>query len=181
MARLNEKYRSEIAPRLAEKLGRSNPHSLPRLEKIVISMGVGKAIQDSKILDEVAEHLMMLSGQKPSLRVARNSIAQFKLREGMKIGCCVTLRGARMYEFLDRLITLVFPRVRDFRGISSKAFDGNGNYSVGITEQVVFPEINPDKVKNIQGMNIAMVTTARNDDEGRMLLTEFGMPFRKEQ
>lgn len=179
MARLIEKYRSEVAPALAEKLGRTNPHSLPRLEKIVISMGVSKAIQDSKVLDEVAEHLMQIAGQKPTIRIARKSVANFKLREGMKIGCAVTLRGQRMYEFLDRLITLVFPRVRDFRGINPKAFDGNGNYSVGLTEQVVFPEVNPDKVKNIQGMNITIVTSARNDAEGRLLLDGFGMPFRK--
>ena len=166
---------------MAKALGRDNPHSLPRLEKVVISMGVGKAIQDSKILDEVVEHLMMLSGQKPSVRVARKSVAQFKLREGMRIGACVTLRRHRMYEFLDRLITLVLPRVRDFRGINPRGFDGNGNFSLGLTEQVVFPEVNPDKVKHIQGMNIAIVTSARNDEEGRLLLTELGMPFRKDQ
>jgi large subunit ribosomal protein L5 len=144
-------------------------------------MGVGRAIQDGKILDEVAEHLMVLSGQKPSIRVARKSVSQFKLREGMRVGACVTLRGQRMYEFLDRLITLVLPRVRDFRGVSAKAFDGRGNYSLGLTEQVVFPEINPDKVKTIHGMNIAIVTSAKTDEEGRLLLTEFGMPFRKDQ
>jgi large subunit ribosomal protein L5 len=181
MARLLERYRKEIVPTLADKLGRTNPHALPRLEKIVISMGVGRAIQDGKILDEVAEHLMVLSGQKPSIRVARKSVSQFKLREGMRVGACVTLRGQRMYEFLDRLITLVLPRVRDFRGVSAKAFDGRGNYSLGLTEQVVFPEINPDKVKTIHGMNIAIVTSAKTDEEGRLLLTEFGMPFRKDQ
>ncbi|MEZ5943555.1 MAG: 50S ribosomal protein L5 [Planctomycetaceae bacterium] len=181
MARLLERYRKEIAPALASALGRDNVHSLPRLEKVVISMGVGRAIQDSKILDEVAEHLMQLSGQRPTIREARKSVAQFKLREGMKIGVSVTLRRNRMYEFIDRLVTIVLPRVRDFRGVSTKAFDGNGNYSLGLTEQVVFPEVNADKVKTMQGMNIAIVTTARNDDEGRLLLKELGMPFRKSQ
>jgi len=178
MARLLEKYRSEIAPRLSEELGRSNVHSLPQIEKIVISMGVGRAMQDQKILDEAIEHLAQISGQKPSPRSARKSVANFKLREGVRIGACVTLRRHRMYEFLDRLINLVLPRVRDFRGINPKAFDGRGNYSLGLSEQVVFPEINADKVKNIQGMNIAIVTTAKTDDEARLLLKEFGMPFR---
>ena len=179
MARLLEKYRSEIAPKLAKELGRENAHSLPQLEKIVVSMGVGKAIADQKILDEAMEHLTQISGQKPVIRRARKSVANFKLREGMRIGGCVTLRRHRMYEFLDRLITLVLPRVRDFRGINPKAFDGRGNYSLGLGEQVVFPEINADKVKNIQGMNIAIVTTAKTDDEARLLLKEFGMPFRE--
>lgn len=178
MARLQEKYRTEIIPKLAEELGRSNPHSLPQLEKIVVSMGVGKAIQDQKILEEVVEHLAQITGQKPSIRRARKSVSQFKLREGMRIGACVTLRQQRMYEFLDRLVTLVLPRVRDFRGINPKAFDGRGNYSLGLSEQLVFPEINPDRVKTVQGMNIAIVTTADNDDEARVLLKAFGMPFR---
>jgi large subunit ribosomal protein L5 len=180
MARLLERYRNEILPNLAKGLGRDNPHALPRLTKIVVSMGVGKAIQDSKILDEAAEYLAMITGQKPMITRSRKSISQFKLREGMPIGCAVTLRGARMYEFLDRLITLVLPRVRDFRGLNPKAFDGRGNYSLGLSEQMVFPEVNADKVKHVQGMNIAIVTTARNDEEGRTLLREFGMPFRKE-
>jgi len=179
MARLIEKYRTEIVPQLAKELGRTNPHSLPQVEKIVISMGVGKAIQDQKILDEALEHLAQISGQKPTVRLARKSVANFKLREGMRIGGCVTLRKKQMYEFLDRLITLVLPRVRDFRGINPHAFDGRGNYSLGLSEQVVFPEINADKVKNIQGMNIAIVTSARNDDEGRLLLKSFGMPFKE--
>ncbi|MCA8999795.1 MAG: 50S ribosomal protein L5, partial [Planctomycetaceae bacterium] len=147
-------------------------------EKIVVSMGVGKAIQDQKILDEALEHLGQITGQKPSVRHARKSISQFKLREGMRIGGCVTLRKQRMYEFLDRLITLVLPRVRDFRGLNPKAFDGRGNYSLGLSEQVVFPEVNADKVRNIQGMNIAIVTSTDSDDEARLLLKEFGMPFR---
>ena len=178
MARLKEKYQSEIVPKLAQELGRSNPHSLPRIEKIVISMGVGQAIQDQKILDEALGYLTQISGQKPSVRRARRSIAQFKLREGMRIGGAVTLRKTRMYEFLDRLVTLVLPRVRDFRGVNPKAFDGRGNYSLGLSEQVVFPEIDADKVKNIQGMNIAIVTSAENDEEARLLLKEFGMPFK---
>jgi Ribosomal protein L5 len=179
MARLIEKYRNEIVPKLAKELGRSNPHSLPQIEKIVVSMGVGKAIQDQKILDEALENLAQITGQKPTVRVARKSVANFKLRQGMRIGGCVTLRKKHMYEFLDRLITLVLPRVRDFRGVNPNAFDGRGNYSLGLSEQVVFPEINADKLKNIQGMNIAIVTTARNDDEGRLLLRAFGMPFRE--
>ena len=178
MARFKEKYRTEIVPKLAEKLGRSNPHSLPQVEKIVVSMGVGAAIQDQKVLEEALEYLTQITGQKPTVRRARKSIAQFKLREGMKIGGAVTLRKERMYEFLDRLITLVLPRVRDLRGVNEKAFDGRGNYSLGLSEQVVFPEVNADKVKNIQGMNIAIVTSADNDDEARILLKEFGMPFK---
>lgn len=179
MARLQQRYTAEILPRLAEQLGRTNPHALPKLQKIVVSMGVGKSIQDQKILDDAAETLTVITGQKPVITRSRKSISQFKLREGMPVGCCVTLRGKRMYEFLDRLITLVLPRVRDFRGLNPKAFDGNGNYSLGLNEQMVFPEINADKVKHVQGMNIAIVTTTRNDDEGRLLLREFGMPFQK--
>lgn len=180
MARLQQRYTSEILPRLAEQLGRTNPHALPKLQKIVVSMGVGKAIQDQKILDEAAETLAVITGQKPVITRSRRSISQFKLRAGMPIGCAVTLRGRRMYEFLDRLITLVLPRVRDFRGLNPNAFDGNGNYSLGLNEQMVFPEINADKVKHVQGMNIAIVTSTRSDEEGRMLLREFGMPFRRD-
>ena len=178
MTRFKEKYRNEIVPKLSDELGRSNPHSLPQIEKIVVSMGVKGAVQDQKLLDEALEYLTQITGQKPSVRRARKSIANFKLREGMRIGGAVTLRKDRMYEFLDRLITLVLPRVRDFRGVSAKAFDGRGNYSLGLSEQVVFPEVNADKVKNIQGMNIAIVTTAENDDEARLLFKEFGMPFK---
>jgi large subunit ribosomal protein L5 len=180
MPRLLDRYRSEIAPKLSKELGRPNPHSIPKLVKIVVNMGVGDAVQDQKVLEECTEHLGMITGQKPIITKSRKSISQFKLRENMPIGCCVTLRGARMYEFLDRLIQLVLPRVRDFRGINPKGFDGRGNYSFGLSEQVVFPEIQADKVKHIQGMDIAIVTTARNNDEGRALLTEFGMPFRKD-
>ena len=178
-ARLQALYEETILPNLAKELGRTNPQSLPKLEKIVVSMGVGRAIQDHKILEESVEHLRNLTGQQPVITKARRSVSNFKLREGSDVGCMVTLRRARMYEFLDRLVSLVLPRVRDFRGLNPKAFDGAGNYSLGLTEQGVFPEINPDKVKNVQGMNIAIVTTAQNNDEGRMLLREFGMPFKK--
>ncbi len=179
MARLLDKYRQEIVPKLQQALGRKNPLAVPRLEKIVISMGVGSAIQDPKKLEEAVQHLRTLSGQQPVITTAKRSISGFRLRKGMQIGCRVTLRGKRMYEFLDRLITLVLPRVRDFRGLNPKAFDGHGNYSLGLTEQLVFPEINPDHVRNVQGMNITIVTTARTDEEGFQLLSEFGMPFRK--
>jgi large subunit ribosomal protein L5 len=177
MVRLLEQYRSQVVPALKEKLGRDNIHSLPRLQKIVVNMGVGRAVQDRKILDEVTAQLAQLTGQKPQITRARKSVAAFKLREGNEVGCRVTLRGHRMYEFLDRLITLVLPRVRDFRGLSPKAFDGRGNYSLGLNEQMVFPEVNPDSVKNTQGMNITIVSTAKTDDEGRALLREFGMPL----
>lgn len=178
-ARLQNRYESEIVPKLCTDFGRTNTHSIPKLTKIVVSMGVGKAVSDVKILEEVVEHLGAITGQKPVITKSRRAVSQFKLRENMPIGCCVTLRGQRMYEFLDRLVNLVLPRVRDFRGVNPKGFDGRGNYSLGLNEQMVFPEINADKVKNVQGMNIAMVTTARTDDEARSLLREFGMPFRK--
>jgi large subunit ribosomal protein L5 len=179
-ARLQTQYEQTIRPRLAEQLARTNPHALPKIEKIVVSMGVGKGIADRKILEEAVEHLRNLTGQQPVVTKSRTSISNFKLREGMEVGCAVTLRRARMYEFLDRLISLALPRVRDFRGLNPKAFDGRGNYSLGLTEQNVFPEINADKVKNSQGMNIAIVTSAKNNAEGLLLLKEFGMPFRKE-
>ena len=178
-SRLQTRYEGEIRKKLGDELGRTNPHAIPRLTKIVVSMGVGKAVQDPKIMDEVTEHLAAITGQKPMITKSRKAVSQFKLRENMAIGCCVTLRSHRMYEFLDRLVTLVLPRVRDFRGVNPKGFDGRGNYSLGLNEQMVFPEINADKVKNVQGMNIAVVTTARTDDEARSLLREFGMPFRK--
>ena len=179
MARLLERYRNEIRPALAKELGRTNPHALPKLEKIVINMGVGSATQDRKTLEEAVEHLTTLSGQKPVVRRARKSVSGFKLREGMEIGCMVTLRSRRMYEFLDRLITLTLPRVRDFRGLNPKAFDGRGNYSLGISDQMVFPEVDPDRVKNQQGMTITLVTSAANNEEGFLLLKELGIPFRK--
>ncbi len=172
-------YDEQILPLLAEEFGRKNRLSLPRLSKIVINMGVGTALQDKKNLDDAVDAMTLIAGQKPVVTVARKSVANFRLREGNRIGCKVTLRGARMYEFLDRLVTLVLPRVRDFRGISYKAFDGRGNYSLGLTEYLVFPELNPDKFLRSQGMNIVFVTSTDNDDEGRSLLRQFGMPFRE--
>lgn len=180
MARLSEKYKNEIIPKLQEDLGIKNVMSVPKLEKIIVSMGVGQAIQDSKRLDEAVQHMSQITGQKPQITRARRSIAAFKLREGMQIGCRVTLRSKRMYEFLDRLISLALPRVRDFRGLKRNAFDGSGNYSLGLTEQLVFPEINADKMHYVQGMNITFVTTAKTNDHGRQLLTEFGMPFQRD-
>lgn len=165
---------------MAEKFGRTNRLSLPKLEKIVVSMGVGSAIADKKHMDDAVAALTEITGQKPMVCRARKSVAGFRLREGMAIGCKVTLRGARMYEFLDRLIALVLPRVRDFRGLSPKAFDGNGNYSLGLTEQLVFPELNPDKYTRQQGMNIALCVSGNSDEESREMLRMFGMPFRTE-
>ncbi|MEX2286391.1 MAG: 50S ribosomal protein L5 [Planctomycetaceae bacterium] len=178
--RLQERYRTKIAPELRKQLGRENVHSLPRLTKIVVSMGVGKATEDRKLLDEVMEQLAQITGQRPQRTRSRKAVAAFRLREGMEVGCRVTLRGQRMYEFLDRLVALALPRVRDFRGLNPRAFDGRGNYSMGLGEQLVFPEINPDKVNAVQGMNITLVTTAKNDDEGRLLLRELGLPLQKE-
>jgi len=176
--RLQQQYEKEILPMLAKQLGRANRLSLPRLEKIVVSMGVGSAITDKKNLDMAADALMQITGQKPLICKATKSIAGFKLREGLAIGCKVTLRGGRMYEFLDRLISLALPRVRDFRGLSPKAFDGRGNYSLGLSEQLVFPELNPDKYTTVQGMNVAIVTTAHSDDEARLLLRSLGVPMK---
>lgn len=179
-ARLLDKYRSEIVAKLAQELGRENVHSLPKLQKIVVNMGLGKSTSERKRMDEASDQLAQITGQKAQVTKARKAVSAFRLREGMEIGCRVTLRGQRMYEFLDRLITLALPRVRDFRGLNPKGFDGRGNYSMGLNEQVVFPEVNPDKVTFVQGMNITMVTSARNDDEGRLLLRELGLPFRKD-
>lgn len=176
--RLQKMYQERILAALAKELGRDNRLSLPRLKKIVINMGVGEALQDKKNLDDAVEALGLIAGQKPVVTLARQSIANFRLREGNRIGCKVTLRGSRMYEFLDRLLTLVLPRVRDFRGVSNKAFDGRGNYSLGLTEYLVFPELNPDKFLRSQGMNIVFVTSTDSDEEGRLLLRHFGMPFR---
>jgi large subunit ribosomal protein L5 len=178
--RLQERYFNEIRPALAEALGRKNVMSLPRLTKIVVNMGVGSAVTDKKHIEDAVASMTQITGQKPLVTVARQSIAGFKLREGMPIGCKVTLRGARMYEFLDRLISVVLPRVRDFRGLNRNAFDRNGNYSLGLAEQLVFPELNPDKFTRPQGMNIAMVTTADTDDEARELLARLGLPFQRE-
>lgn len=180
MTRLLDKYNAEIVPALQKELGRTNVHAVPKVEKIVVSMGVGEAVQDRKRLDAAVDHLTTLSGQKAQICRAKKSISGFRLRQGMPIGCRVTLRGKRMYEFLDRLITLALPRVRDFRGVSATAFDGRGNYSCGLQEQLVFPEIDPETVNQPQGMNIAIVTTAKNNVEGHSLLKAFGMPFRNE-
>src|SRR6188768_2837214 len=177
--RLYEKYTTEILPGLGKKFGRENRHSLPKLQKIVVNMGVGKALQDKNRMTEAVEHLGLITGQKPQITKARMAISSFRLREGNEVGCRVTLRGRRMYEFLDRLINLALPRIRDFRGVNPKSFDGNGNYSMGLTEQLVFPEIDPDKVTFTQGMDITFVTTTKNDDEARELLRGFGMPFRE--
>jgi large subunit ribosomal protein L5 len=177
-ARLHELYQEKFIPELATKLGRANPMDLPRLSKIVINMGVGEAISDKKFLEDSVAAMTLIAGQKAVVTKARKSVANFKLREGVGIGCMVTLRGKRMYEFLDRLLTLVLPRVRDFRGVSSTAFDGHGNYSMGLTEYLVFPELNPDKFTRSQGMNIVIVTTTDSNDEARDLLRMFGMPFR---
>ena len=180
MARLLEDYNKRIVPELKLTLGRANSHSIPKLQKIVVSMGVGEAVNDRKRLDQAADQLTQLAGQKAQICKAKKSVAGFRLREGQPIGCRVTLRGKRMYDFLDRLITLVLPRVRDFRGVSPKGFDGRGNYNYGLNEQMVFPEIDPETVTNTQGMNITFVTTAMTDDEGRALLRAFGMPFKAE-
>ncbi|MBL8890517.1 MAG: 50S ribosomal protein L5 [Planctomycetaceae bacterium] len=178
-ARLRTLYREKIVPVLREKTGRQNLMSLPKLDKIIINMGVGSAVTDKKNIEDAQAAMTLIAGQKAMVTTARKSIANFRLREGMPIGVKVTLRGNRMYEFLDRLITFVLPRVRDFRGVSEKAFDGNGNYSLSLTEYLVFPELNPDKFTRKQGMNICFVTTARNDVEGRLLLDQFGVPFRR--
>jgi len=176
--RLLDRYTNEILPALATSLGRTNRHSLPRLQKIVINMGVGVAITEKKYLEEAVDALRMIAGQQPVVTLSRKSIAGFRLRDGMSIGCKVTLRGRRMYEFLDRLISLALPRVRDFRGLNPNGFDGHGNYSLGLNEQMVFPELNPDKYSRAQGMNITMVTSTDSNDESRELLRAFGMPFR---
>lgn len=175
--RLKQLYDQQILPQLKEELGRQNPMSLPKLSKIIINMGVGSAINEKKDLQDASDALALIAGQKAVITKARKSIANFRLREGQAIGCKVTLRGDRMYEFMDRLFTLTLPRVRDFRGVSSKAFDGRGNYSLGLNEYGVFAELNPDKFTRRQGMNIVFVTTAQNDEEGRLLLKLLGMPF----
>jgi large subunit ribosomal protein L5 len=179
--RLKDKYEKEILPSLAKKLGRKNRLALPRLEKIVVSMGVGSAITDKKHMEDAVSALAEITGQKPMVCKARKSVAAFKLRDGQAVGCKVTLRGVRMYEFLDRLISLALPRVRDFRGLSPNAFDQRGNYSLGLNEQLVFPELNPDKYSRVQGMNIAICCSTHSDDESRELLRGFGMPFRTEE
>lgn len=178
MSRLKAKYVKEIIPELKKEFGYSNIMQVPRLEKVVINMGLGEAIQNIKILDSASEELAQVAGQKPVITKAKKSIASFKLRQGMPIGCMVTLRREKMYEFLDRLMNIALPRVRDFKGIPAKGFDGRGNYSLGIKEQLIFPEINYDKVDKIKGLNISIVTSAKTDEEGKALLRQLGMPFR---
>ena len=180
MARLFDKYQKEILPGLSQKLNRKNILSLPRLQKIVVNMGVGKALQDKNRMEQAADQLTQIAGQKAQVRKARVAVSGFRLREGNEIGCRVTLRGDRMYEFLDRLISIALPRIRDFRGVNPKSFDGHGNYSMGLAEQQVFPEIDPDKMTFVQGMDVTFVTSTNNDDEARELLRGFGMPFREE-
>jgi large subunit ribosomal protein L5 len=177
--RLKQKYRTEILPALATELGLKNVHQIPGLTKIVVNMGVGEAARDGKIIDGAIADITAITGQKPMVTKARKSIAQFKLREGQPIGVHVTLRGDRMWEFLDRLLALALPRIRDFRGLSPKQFDGTGNYTFGLTEQSMFHEINQDKIDRVRGMDITVVTTAKTDDEGRALLTALGFPFKQ--
>jgi large subunit ribosomal protein L5 len=170
-------YREEIVPQLMEEFGYGNPHEVPRLEKIVVNVGLGEAIQNARALDAASQDLATITGQKPVVTRAKRSIAGFRLREGMPIGAMVTLRGARMYEFLDRLIGTALPRIRDFRGLSPRSFDGRGNYSIGLREQIVFPEIDYDRIDRTRGLEVAIVTTAKTDEEGRRLLALLGMPF----
>ena len=179
MARLLDRYQKEIVPQLQKKLSRTNVLSLPRLQKIVLNMGVGKALQDKERIKQAAEQLTQIAGQRAQVTLAKNAISNFRLRQGQEIGCRVTLRGQRMYEFMDRLISIALPRIRDFRGINPKSFDGQGNYSLGLTEQLVFPEVDPDKTNFTQGMDITFVTSTKSDDEARDLLRLFGMPFRE--
>jgi large subunit ribosomal protein L5 len=178
VSRLRQRYQKDIAPALMRELGRTNVLALPRLAKIVLNMGLGEATQNAKLLDSAVEELAAIAGQKPVVTKAKKAIANFKLREGMPIGAMVTLRGERMYEFLDRLLNAALPRVRDFKGVPDRSFDGRGNYSLGLREQVIFPEINLDKVDKIKGLTIVICTTARTDAEGKALLRALGMPFR---
>src|SRR5690554_959390 len=179
MNRLQGKYKNEVIPALVKKFNYKSVMQAPRLEKIVVNMGVGDAIANSKVLDDAVNELTVITGQKPVITKAKKSVASFKVREGMPIGCKVTLRGKRMYDFLDKLISISLPRVRDFSGVSKTAFDGRGNYTLGVKEQLIFPEVNYDKVNKVRGMDIVIVTTANTDEEGRELLTLLGMPFRK--
>ena len=181
MNRLQEKYLNSVRPELVNKFNYSSTMQIPKLDKIVINMGVGDAVSNSKVLDDAVAELQAITGQKPVVTKAKKSIASFKLREGMPIGCKLTLRGERMYEFLDKLVSISLPRVRDFHGISDNAFDGRGNYTLGVKEQLIFPEINFDNIKKIRGMDIVIVTTANTDEEGRALLSLLGMPFYKKK
>ena len=178
MARLQEQYKNEIIPKLQKELGFSNTMSVPKIEKITINMGLGKALEDKKVLESALEELGLISSQKPVTCLARKSVASFKLREGNAIGCKVTLRKERMYEFLDRLVNIAIPRIRDFRGLNEKSFDGRGNYNMGITEQIVFPEIEFEKVTSMRGMDIAITTNAKNDEDAKKLLAMFNFPFK---
>ena len=178
VSRLRERYRGEIVPTLMRELGRTNVHAVPRLEKIVLNMGLGEATQNPKIIDSAVEELTAITGQKPVVTKAKKAIANFKLRAGLPIGAMVTLRGDRMYEFLDRLLNVTLPRVRNFKGVPDRSFDGRGNYSLGLREQIIFPEINLDKVDKIKGLTVVICTTARSDAEGKALLRALGMPFR---
>jgi large subunit ribosomal protein L5 len=179
--RIQERYREVVVGKLKTALGYDNLHAIPRLTKIVINMGVGAATQDRKRLEEAVNHLTTISGQKPQVTKAKQSISGFRLREGQEIGCMVTLRGTRMFEFFDRLVSLALPRVRDFRGLNPKSFDGRGNYTLGLSELLVFPEVDPDKVHHQQGMHITIVTTATNDNDARVLLREMGLPMRTDE
>ncbi len=177
MARLYEVYKNKIIPKFLEDYGYKNPLAVPKIEKIVLNMGVGEATRDSKVLDKALEDLMLIAGQRPVRTLAKKSIAGFKVRQGMSLGVKVTLRRVKMYEFLDRLVNIALPRIKDFRGLSSKSFDGNGNYALGIKEQIVFPEINYDKIDRVRGLDVCIVTSAKEDQEAKKLLTEFNMPF----
>jgi large subunit ribosomal protein L5 len=178
MSRLQQHYREKVAPQLTEKFGYKSPMQVPRITKITLNMGVGEAVADKKVLENAVGDLTKIAGQKPVVTKAKKAIAGFKIREGQAIGCMVTLRGARMYEFLDRFITVALPRVRDFRGVSSRAFDGRGNYNIGVKEQIIFPEIDYDKVDAVRGMNISITTSAKTDDECKALLQAFRFPFK---
>jgi large subunit ribosomal protein L5 len=179
MSRLQEHYKETVAPQLMKELGLSNPMEVPRITKITLNMGVGESVGDRKVLDRAMDDMTKIAGQKPVITRARRSVASFKIRDGMPIGCKVTLRRERMYEFLDRLVNIAIPRVRDFRGLSVKAFDGRGNFNMGVREQIIFPEVDYDEVDAIRGMNITITTSARDDEEGRALLKAFNFPFRK--
>jgi large subunit ribosomal protein L5 len=179
MSRLAETYKNEVMPAMIKQFGYGSPMAVPRVTKVVVNMGIGEAISDGKLMDAAVDELAGITGQKPAVTRARKSISNFKLRQGMAIGCCVTLRGKRMYEFLDRLTNLALPRVRDFRGVSPRAFDGRGNYTLGVRDQLIFPEVSYGKVQKVKGMNVCIVTTAKTDEEARALLAGLGMPFRK--
>jgi large subunit ribosomal protein L5 len=179
MSRLQEYYKETVIPQLMEKLGFSNPMEVPRIEKITLNMGVGETMTDRKVLDHAMGDMTKIAGQKPTMTRARKSVASFKIRDGVPIGCKVTLRRERMFEFLDRLVNIAIPRVRDFRGLSAKSFDGRGNYNMGVREQIIFPEVDYDQIDAIRGMNVTITTSAKNDEEGRALLEAFDFPFRK--